>query len=115
MYGQPVIPFFDERNNTYIFHKEVIDQDYSFTSSVKKEDMNIVKNNDFSLFKENDYVIHENYGLGIYSGPETVDANNTNNEYIKIIYADNENLYVPLSNINKITSYHKKILIRVLL
>ena len=108
MYGQPVIPFFDERNNTYIFHKEVIDQDYSFTSSVKKEDMNIVKNNDFSLFKENDYVIHENYGLGIYSGLETVDANNTNNEYIKIIYADNENLYVPLSNINKITSYHKK-------
>ena len=89
MYGQPVIPFFDERNNTYIFHKEVIDQDYSFTSSVKKEDMNLVKNNDFSLFKENDYVIHENYGLGIYSGLETVDANNTNNEYIKIIYADN--------------------------
>ena len=108
MYGQPVIPFFDERNNTYIFHKEVIDQDYSFTSSVKKEDMNLVKNNDFSVFKENDYVIHENYGLGIYSGLETVDANNTNNEYIKIIYADNENLYVPLSNINKITSYHKK-------
>ena len=108
MYGQPVIPFFDERNNTYIFHKEVIDQDYSFTSSVKKEDMNLVKNNDFSLFKENDYVIHENYGLGIYSGLETVDANNTSNEYIKIIYADNENLYVPLSNINKITSYHKK-------
>ena len=108
MYGEPVTPFFDERNNTYIFHKEVIDKDYSFTSSVKKDDMNIIKNNDFSLFKENDYVIHENYGLGIYSGLETVDANNTSNEYIKIIYADNENLYVPLSNINKITSYHKK-------
>ena len=108
MYGEPVTPFFDERNNIYIFHKEVIDQDYSFTSSVKKDDMNMIKNNDYSLFKEDDYVIHENYGLGIYSGLETVDANNTNNEYIKIIYADNENLYVPLSNINKITSYHKK-------
>ena len=60
------------------------------------------------VFNENEYVIHEDYGLGIYQGLEVVKANNKPSEYIKIIYANNENLYVPLNNINKISSYHKK-------
>ena len=48
------------------------------------------------LFKEGDYVIHENYGLGLYSGLEIVSTNNISNEYMKIIYLSNEALYVPL-------------------
>ena len=59
-------------------------------------------------FNENEYVIHEDYGLGRYSGLEIVEADNKLNEYIKIIYAKNEVLYVPLNNINKLSSYHKK-------
>ena len=67
--------------------------------------LHIVEN----VFNEGEYVIHEDYGLGIYSGLEIVEVNNTHNEYLKIIYLNNEKLYVPLRNIDKISSYHKKI------
>jgi transcription-repair coupling factor (superfamily II helicase) len=59
------------------------------------------------LFKEGDYVIHENYGLGLYSGLEIVSTNNISNEYMKIIYLSNEALYVPLRSVELISKYHK--------
>jgi transcription-repair coupling factor (superfamily II helicase) len=59
------------------------------------------------LFKEGDYVIHENYGLGLYSGLEIVSTNNISNEYMKIIYLSNETLYVPLRSVELISKYHK--------
>ena len=35
-------------------------------------------------FNENEYVIHEDYGLGRYSGLEIVEADNKLNEYINV-------------------------------
>ena len=101
-------PIYLPDKKLYIFHKEFLNSDESSYLSNSYDDKSNFSNNDLSTFKQNDYVIHENYGLGIFDGLELVKANNKNNEYIKIIYANNENLYVPLSNVNKIASYHKK-------
>ena len=108
MYGDPFQPFYSEDIDLFVIHKESMDgiDSYALTEikTLKKES----QSRDFSLFKMNDYVIHDNYGLGIYAGLEVVETSNQKNEYIKINYADSENLYVPLSNVNKISSYHKK-------
>ena len=108
MVGLPIRPFFDGSKNTYIFHKEQLEGSDYLNVINKKINTIESKERDFSLFKIKDLVVHENYGLGKYDGLEIVDANDTKNEYIKIIYANKEILYVPLSNINKITGYHKK-------
>ena len=108
MVGLPIRPFFDGSKNTYIFHKEQLEGSDYLNVINKKINTIESKERDFSLFKIKDLVVHENYGLGVYDGLEIVDANDTKNEYIKIIYANKEVLYVPLSNINKITGYHKK-------
>ena len=108
MVGLPIRPFFDGSKNTYIFHKEQLEGSDYLNVINKKINTIESKERDFSLFKIKDLVVHENYGLGVYDGLEIVDANDTKNEYIKIIYANKEILYVPLSNINKITGYHKK-------
>ncbi len=108
MVGLPIRPFFDKSKNTYIFHKEQLEGSDYLNVINKKTSSIESKDKDFSIFKMKDLVVHENYGLGIYDGLEIVEANNTKNEYIKIIYANKEILYVPLSSINKITSYHKK-------
>ena len=108
MVGLPIRPFFDGNKNTYIFHKEQLEGSDYLNVINKKINTIESKERDFSLFKIKDLVVHENYGLGVYDGLEIVDANDTKNEYIKIIYANKEVLYVPLSNINKITGYHKK-------
>lgn len=56
---------------------------------------------DVSQIRENDYIIHENYGVGIYLGIETIDGQ----DYLKIKYADEDKLYVPVERINKIEKY----------
>jgi len=47
--------------------------------------------------KEQDYVIHENFGVGIFLGLENIDGQ----DYLKIKYADEDKLYVPVDSINK--------------
>ncbi len=103
----PIRNIYDETNNEYFYHKEFIDKgiyDTKIDKVNKLQPPTITEN----IFNEGEYVIHEDYGLGIYSGLEILDINNTNNEYLKIIYLNDEKLYVPLRSIEKITSYHKK-------
>ena len=51
--------------------------------------------------KEQDYVIHENFGVGIFLGLENIDGQ----DYLKIKYADEDKLYVPVDSINKIEKF----------
>jgi transcription-repair coupling factor (superfamily II helicase) len=48
-----------------------------------------------------DYVVHEDYGVGIYRGFTQED----NLDYLKIEYAEEDELYVPLDQINKLTKF----------
>ena len=105
MVSDIVRPIYLIDKNTYLIHNENINNNVP----IKNIDEDKSRYLEFNkVFNENEYVIHEDYGLGIYQGLEVVEANNKPSEYIKIIYANNENLYVPLNNINKISSYHKK-------
>ena len=105
MLGEIVRPMFLKNANTYILHMENLDNVIRPRNDQVSQSRFIESN---KTFNENEYVIHEDYGLGRYSGLEIVEADNKLNEYIKIIYAKNEVLYVPLNNINKLSSYHKK-------
>ena len=51
--------------------------------------------------KEQDYVIHENFGVGIFLGLENIKGQ----DYLKIKYADEDKLFVPVDSINKIEKY----------
>lgn len=51
--------------------------------------------------RENEYIIHENYGVGIYLGLENI----VGKDYLKIKYADEDKLFVPIEGINKIEKY----------
>lgn len=51
--------------------------------------------------RENEYIIHENYGVGIYLGLENIEGK----DYLKIKYADEDKLFVPIEGINKIEKY----------
>ncbi len=85
-------------------HKDFFDHNYIQISSKSNQDLKI----DFDInFNKEDYVIHEDYGLGIYQGLEVVETNKKKNEYLKITYAKNEHLYVPLSRTFLLSKYHK--------
>lgn len=63
------------------------------------------KINDFSELKIGDYVVHENHGLGIYRGIETIEVEKVAKDYIKIEYRDGGNLYIPATGLDVIQKY----------
>ena len=43
-----------------------------------------------------DYVVHENSGVGRYTGIEQITVNNIKKDYMKLVYQGGDNLYVPI-------------------
>lgn len=52
-----------------------------------------------------DYVVHENHGVGRYLGISTVTMGGITNDYIKIEYAADANLYLPCTQLDKLSKY----------
>ena len=52
-----------------------------------------------------DYVVHEDYGIGIYAGFEQHELNKVLIDYLLIKFADEDELYIPIEHISKITKY----------
>ena len=70
-------------------------------SSTFKEGEKVV----YADLKIGDYVVHKNYGIGIFVGVNTITADGTTKDYIKLKYKDDAILYVPTSQLDSIRKY----------
>ncbi len=52
-----------------------------------------------------DYVVHVNYGIGLFKGIERVKTGGNERDYIKIEYADEENVFIPIEQVNLVQRY----------
>ncbi|SFV30941.1 transcription-repair coupling factor (superfamily II helicase) [Thermoflavifilum thermophilum] len=52
-----------------------------------------------------DYVVHMDHGIGIFSGLQKIEVNGHVQEAIRIIYKDNDILYVNINSLHKISKY----------
>ena len=59
----------------------------------------------FADLKVGDYVVHRSYGIGIYIGVNTIKADGTTKDYIKIKYAGDDILYIPTNALDSIRKY----------
>ncbi len=59
----------------------------------------------FADLKIGDYVVHKRYGIGIYIGVNTIKADGTIKDYIKIKYKNDDILYIPTSDLDAIRKY----------
>ncbi len=55
-----------------------------------------------------DYIVHETFGIGIYDSLCTLVKNGLKKDYIKLIYAGGDVLYIPVEKIDRITKYSSK-------
>ena len=55
-----------------------------------------------------DYIVHETYGIGIYNGLKTLKTNHLEKDYIQLSYLDNDKVYIPVENIDKLYKYSSK-------
>ena len=63
------------------------------------------KMNSFTDIKSGDYVVHENHGIGKFLGIEQLNVQGEKKDYLKIKYAGNDMLYVPVEQMDIVQKY----------
>ncbi|MBQ3087064.1 MAG: transcription-repair coupling factor [Clostridia bacterium] len=61
--------------------------------------------NSLDELHKGDYVVHEINGIGIFDGIEKVEMNGFVKDYIKILYAKGDVLYVPVTKLDLVSKY----------
>jgi transcription-repair coupling factor (superfamily II helicase) len=59
----------------------------------------------FVELNPDDYVVHVNYGIGRFKGIERVKALGNERDYIKVEYADEETVFIPIEQVNLVQRY----------
>ena len=52
-----------------------------------------------------DYVVHSTHGIGIFEGIHKIDMQGVTKDYIKLRYAKNDTLYVPVTQLDLVAKY----------
>lgn len=73
----------------------------TFANQAFKEGEKVV----FADLKIGDFVVHKNYGVGIFVGVNTITADGTTKDYIKLKYKNDDILYVPTNQLDAIRKY----------
>lgn len=63
---------------------------------------------DLKELKPGDYITHIDHGIGKYAGLEKIEVNGKTQEMIRLIYSDNDLLYVNINSLNRISKYSGK-------
>jgi len=63
------------------------------------------KSKAFASIKRGDYVVHEDYGIGKYTGLETIKIGESNQESMKLLYNEGGVVYVNLNYLNLVKRY----------
>lgn len=85
------IQIFSRRLRKAIKYRSVLNQS---TKIRTKDDLNV-----------GDYVVHYDYGIGRYVGLKTMELSGEKRDYLQIIYAGEETLYVPMDQIDMVLKY----------
>jgi transcription-repair coupling factor (superfamily II helicase) len=52
-----------------------------------------------------DYIVHATHGIGVFEGIHKIDMNGVVKDYIKVRYAKNDLLYVPVTQLDMVSKY----------
>jgi transcription-repair coupling factor (superfamily II helicase) len=82
------------------YHKYKIKQAYSKSKAITLRAL--------KELQPGDYVVHVDHGVGVFSGLQKVQVGSQTQEAVRIIYRDNDILYVNISSLHKISKYTGK-------
>ena len=63
---------------------------------------------DLSKLEVGDYVVHSLHGIGVYNGIKVLKKNDIFGDYLEVLYAKGDKLYIPASKIELISKYNGK-------
>lgn len=71
----------------------------------KKKDKNSKAVYSLAELTPGDYVVHATHGIGIFEGIHKIDMQGITKDYIKLRYAKNDTLYVPVTQLDLVAKY----------
>ncbi len=71
----------------------------------KKKSKNAKSILSYAELEVGDYVVHETYGIGQYTGIETLTCDGITRDYIGIRYAGTDKLFLPVEKLDKVSKY----------
>ncbi|MFM7017018.1 MAG: transcription-repair coupling factor [Bacteroidota bacterium] len=82
------------------YHRFRLKKNYSKSESITLKEL-------YSL-KPGDFVTHIDHGVGRFAGLETMDVNGKPQEAIRLVYKDNDILYISIHSLHRIARYSSK-------
>jgi len=56
-------------------------------------------------FENDEFVVHQDYGIGKFCGVEVIKVESLIRDYVKLLYADDDKVYIPVENVNLIKKF----------
>ncbi len=96
---------FPEEKICYISENDIFSGQNLKRKKRKKKKTKSEQMQSFADMKSGDYVVHENHGIGRFLGLEQLTVQGEQKDYLKIKYAGNDMLYVPVEQMDMIQKY----------
>lgn len=87
---------------------QIFDRYYKYKRKKGYERSQAITLKELRDLKPGDYITHIDHGIGKYAGLEKVEVNGKVQEMIRLVYADNDLLYVNINSLNRISKYSGK-------
>ncbi len=87
---------------------QIFDRYYKYKRKKGYERSQAITLKDLRELKPGDFITHIDHGVGKYAGLEKVEVNGKTQEMIRLVYADNDLLYVNINSLNRISKYSGK-------
>ena len=104
-------------NNGYIDHDQkiccytdhqIFERYHKYTVNKNLESKEFITLKELNELKPGDYVTHTDHGIGRYGGLEKINNNGKEQETIRLVYKENDILYVSIHSLHKISKYSGK-------
>lgn len=87
---------------------QIFDRYYKYRRKKGYEKTQAISLKELKDLKPGDYITHIDHGIGKYAGLEKIEVNGKSQEMIRLIYADNDLLYVNINSLNRISKFSGK-------
>nr|WP_309937927.1 transcription-repair coupling factor [Aureibacter tunicatorum] len=87
---------------------QIYERYHRFKTKEKHSKSKALTLKELRTLKTGDFVTHVDYGIGRFAGLEKVDVKGNKQEAIRLIYKDNDLLYVGLQSLHKVSKYSGK-------
>lgn len=87
---------------------QIFDRYYKYKRKKGYERSQAITLKELRDLKPGDFITHIDHGVGKYAGLEKIDVNGKAQETIRLVYADNDLLYVNINSLNRISKYSGK-------